>query len=107
MQSMQEYGLANFLKYKFMKTKQIILTIALALIVIALVLGWILGKIDNEQLAYVVGILSTSGAAAWNFVLKESEKDKRIAAEQEIEDLQLTKESLEGELLYYKDKNDN
>lgn len=90
-----------------MKTKQIILTGTLALIVIALVLGWIMGKIDNEQLVWIITVLSPSGVAGWLYTLWQENKDKLLDAEQEIEDLQMTKESLEGELLYYKDKKDN
>ncbi|PKP26187.1 MAG: hypothetical protein CVU03_04970 [Bacteroidetes bacterium HGW-Bacteroidetes-2] len=90
-----------------MKPKQTILTITLALIIIAIVLGWIMGKIDNEQVLWITGILSTSGVAAWNFVLKEDEKDKRIAAEQENKKLRIFNKSLEGEVMFYKDKNDN
>lgn len=90
-----------------MKTNQIILTITLALIVIAVLLGWIFGKIDNEQVLWILGVLSPTGVAGWVYTLWQEEKEQRIAAEQQIDDLQITKESLEGELLYYKDKNDN
>lgn len=56
-----------------MKTKLIYAAIIAALGILA---AWIFEVINNERLLWIIGILSTSGYAFWQFLLKEGIKEE-------------------------------
>lgn len=59
-----------------MKTTIKITTLILS---IAIITAWIFNLIDNERLLWIIGVISTSGVALWNFLLKEDYKKENKA----------------------------
>jgi hypothetical protein len=65
------------LELKLIETKdkmKTILKITLIIITLGLLSAWVFGIIDNERLLWIIGVISSSGVALWNWLLKEDYK---------------------------------
>lgn len=54
------------------KLKLIVIVIAIGLLA-----AWVFGVVNNERLLWIIGVLGSSGAAFYNWLLKE-EKSKEL-----------------------------